>query len=151
MKYPAESWQTITPLERYQIFRGRIEHEDNLVMQRLSWLMASQSFLFTAYAIVTNALGSAIGSNSPIIFVRRLLALERIVPIVAMLNSLLIFMSIVAALKAIRELRWKYHNQPGHFEMLSLQTSRITRVLGFTAPVILPLVFLAVWLHLLLR
>lgn len=120
-------------------------------MQRLSWLMASQSFLFTAYAIVTNALGSAIGKGSPIIFVRRLSALENIVPIVALLNSLLILVSILAALKAIRELRCEYRNRSGNSGVLTLQTSRATRVLGFSAPAILPMLFIVVWLYLLKR
>jgi len=151
MRNPAEPWETITPLERYQLFRNRIEHEDNLVMSRLSWLMASQSFLFTAYAIVTNALGSAIGNNSGKIFVRRLSALENIVPIVALLNSLLIFVSILAALKAIRELRREYRKRSGISGAFLLQTSRATRVFGFSAPAILPMLFMVVWLYLLKR
>lgn len=151
MRNPAEPWETITPLECYQIFRSRIEHEDNLVMQRLSWLMASQSFLFTAYAIVTNSLGSAIGSNSAAIYVRRLSALERIVPIVALLNSLLILVSILAALKAIRELRHEYRHRSEHSGAFTLQPNRVTRVLGFAAPAVLPILFLAVWFYLLVR
>lgn len=151
MSNRTEPLETITPLERYQLYRGRIEHEDNLVMQRLSWLMASQSFLFTAYAIVSNALSNSIANNNGKIFVSRLSALEDIVPIVALLNSLLIFVSIVAALKAIKELRREYHNLPGNLEVVALQTSRATRILGFSAPVILPLLFLAVWWYLLMR
>ena len=34
--------------------RRQIEHEDVLIVNRLSWLIASQSFLFTAYAIMLN-------------------------------------------------------------------------------------------------
>lgn len=151
MKNPAEGSGTITPLERYQVFRSRIEHEDNLVMQRLSWLMASQSFLFTAYAIVSNALSTAIASNSGKVFVSRLSTLEDIVPIVALLNSLLIFVSIIAALIAIKQLRREYYGRPGNLQGMALQTSRMTRVLGFSAPVLLPLLFLSVWLYLLVR
>ena len=36
----------------YKLIRGQIEHEDNLIGTRLNWFMASQSFLFSAYAIV---------------------------------------------------------------------------------------------------
>jgi hypothetical protein len=151
MRTPPEGLGTISPLERYQLFRGRIEHEDNLVMQRLSWLMASQSFLFTAYAIVTNALTNSMTNNRGMLFVGRLSALEDLIPIVSLMNSLLIFVSILAALKAIRELRREYRNQVGNLEGLALQTSRMTRVLGFSAPVVLPLVFVMVWLFLLTR
>ena len=87
MNTSAEPLETMTPLERYQVFRNRIEHEDNLIMQRLSWLMASQSFLFTAYAIVTNGLSS--GPLAGNVFISHLNTLARIIPIVALLNSLL--------------------------------------------------------------
>jgi hypothetical protein len=148
MNAPVEPAEQISPLERYQLFRNRIEHEDNLIMQRLSWLMASQSFLFTAYAIVTNGLTASplAGGN---VFVSRLSTLARIIPIVALLNSLLILVSILAALKAIRELRSGYCEKPGILEVIPLQTSRIARTLGLSAPVLLPLLFLAVWLFLL--
>jgi hypothetical protein len=148
MSAPVESPENISPLERYQVFRNRIEHEDNLILQRLSWLMASQSFLFTAYAIVTNGMSasSMIAGN---VFVNRLATLEQIIPIVALLNSLLIFISILAALKAIRELRYGYQQHAGTLEMIPLQTSRVARVSGLSAPVLLPLLFFAVWLFLL--
>jgi hypothetical protein len=79
------------------------------------------------------------------------LVLESIIPIVALLNSLLIFISILAALKAINELRCAYQKQPGNLEAVPLQTSRAARTLGFSAPVLLPMLFLAVWLFLLVR
>jgi hypothetical protein len=150
MNAPVEPSGTISPLDRYHVFRSRIEHEDNLIMQRLSWLMASQSFLFTAYAIVTNGMTSAptISGN---VFVNHLLTLARIIPIVALLNSLLILVSILAALKAIRELRDDYRRGPGILEVIPLQTSRFARTLGLSAPVLLPLLFLAVWFFLLMQ
>ena len=75
----------------------------------------------------------------------------KIIPVVALLNSLLIFVSITAALKAIRELRHRYQAQMETFEVIALQTSKSARVLGLSAPVLLPLLFLAVWLFLLLQ
>src|SRR5204863_2997643 len=38
-------------VEFYHLVRRRIEHEDSLTVNRLSWLVGSQSFLFTAYAL----------------------------------------------------------------------------------------------------
>ena len=149
MSAPVEPVENISPLERYQVFRNRIEHEDNLIMQRLSWLMASQSFLFTAYAIVTNGMSSLPG-NGGNIFANHLATLCRIIPIVALLNSLLILISIAGALKAIRELRDQYRRQPKTLELIPLQTSQTARSLGLSAPVLLPLLFLAVWLFLLM-
>ena len=47
----------------YQAIRARIEHEDGLTVNRLSWLVGSQSFLFTAYALTLN--GLAAGREGP--------------------------------------------------------------------------------------
>jgi len=150
MQNPIDPPETLSPLERYQLFRNRVEHEDNLIIQRLSWLMASQSFLFTAYAIVTNAL-TASASRNVNTFINHLLALVKIIPVVALLNSLLIAASIVAALIAINQLRCGYKKEGPTLGILPLQTSRVPRVLGLAAPVILPLLFFAVWLYLLLQ
>src|SRR5580704_3290194 len=46
--------QTTDALAYSDAVRRQIEHEDILIVNRLSWLMASQSFLFTAYAIILN-------------------------------------------------------------------------------------------------
>lgn len=149
MNNDAQPLEPVSPLERYQIFRNRIEHEDNLIMQRLSWLMASQSFLFTAYAIVTNGLSaSPIASGN--VFISHLDTLARIIPAVSLLNSLLIGLSILGALKAIRELRNEYMRGQ-LLEVVPLQTSRFTRCMGLSAPVLLPPLFLVVWLYLLVQ
>ena len=150
MNAPVNPSEDISPLERYQIFRNRIEHEDNLIMQRLSWLMASQSFLFTAYAIVSNGLTAWPAGNGNV-FVNHLAKLGRIVPIVALVNSLLILISILGALKAIRELRDAYRGFSGNLGIIPMQTTKTARRMGLSAPLLLPLLFLAVWLFLLLQ
>ncbi|HYY29634.1 MAG TPA: hypothetical protein VE860_16950 [Chthoniobacterales bacterium] len=43
------------PADWYHTVRDQIQHEDSLIMQRIAWLTAAQSFLFTAYAITANA------------------------------------------------------------------------------------------------
>src|SRR5437016_10752967 len=136
--------ESISPLDLYNVFRSRIEKQDNLIIQRLAWLVASQSFFFTAYAIVTDRLSPM--SNNGNVFVQQLLLLFRLIPMVAVFNSLLIYISILAALKAMGELRRGYQAQAGRTEMPPLQTSRVTRLLGLSAPLVLPLLFMAVWL-----
>ena len=37
-----------------ETIRKRIEHEDNLLNQRVSWIVSSQAFLLTGYAILLN-------------------------------------------------------------------------------------------------
>jgi hypothetical protein len=137
-------------LETYQAFRARIEHEDNLIIQRLAWLVASQSFLFTAYAITTNGL-SSLEPKSAGRFLEQAELLFRLIPTVAIGVALLIYISILAALRAIRQMRRLYLAKPTPPELPPIQTSATTRLLGLSAPLLLPLLFVSVWLVLLLN
>jgi hypothetical protein len=137
-----------TPLEWYRLFRSRIEHEDNLIVQRLSWLMASQSFFFMAYAVTTNGLSSLPSGNAGRFLAQEVLLFE-LIPIVAIFNALLIYLSILAAWKGIRELRRAYQSQCVGNQPPPIQTRAATRSLGLSAPFLLPLLFIAVWLILL--
>jgi len=140
----------LSALEYYNLMRERIEHEDNLVVQRLSWLVASQSFLFTAYAIVTNGLAS-LPPNYPVHFMNQLHRLFQLIPVVGTLTSVLIYVSILAAVTAMRRLRNSYRSRFGKDDDLPIQTDPSIRLLGYTAPLLLPLVFTIVWLVLWMR
>src|SRR5262244_2376918 len=100
----ATSPPPLPPLEHYRIVRGQIEHEDNLVSQRLSWLLASQAFLFTAYAITL---------NGPVqlhlqIFESHVQLLILLVPLVGIVSASLIWLSIIAGLSAMKKLRMDF-------------------------------------------
>src|SRR5436190_435401 len=93
--------EPVSGIEYYQIIRAQIEHEDNLINQRLSWFVAAQSFLFTAYAILLNA-------PSPMRvekFVTQQDILFPLIPVVAIGMSLLIYTTIFAAMRAMANLR----------------------------------------------
>ena len=139
----------LTPLEYYNLIRSRIEHEDNLVMQRLSWLVASQAFLFSAYAITLNGLSSA---TQPALqnFMAQERRLYSLIPIVAILTCALIYASILAAAKAIAALRNSYRSRFSQEErnLPDIMASPSTRRLGLSAPILLPLVFMIVWFSL---
>lgn len=77
--------------------------------------------------------------------------LIQIVPIVALLNSLLIAISILAAIIAIDQLRRAYRKESATRERIPLQTPPIVRILGLSAPVVLPMLFFTVWLFLLIN
>ncbi len=138
----------LTPLDYYNVVRARIEHEDNLVVQRLSWLVASQSFLFTAYAIVTNGLASQPPLPSCIHFSAQLQLLYQLIPVVGTLTSALIYISILAAVASMRHLRNSYHSRFAEDEkgMPSIMTRPPIRLFGHSAAVLLPLVFITIWL-----
>jgi hypothetical protein len=137
-------------LEVYRLIRSQIEHEDGLISQRLSWFIMSQSFLFTAFAItVANARPAPAGALD--ITVPRL-SLLAFIPLVAIASSLLIGVSLVAAVLALRNLRRHFRATPGAdggHGLPPIHGAGATRVLGLIAPLLLPPLFLGVWTFLL--
>ena len=130
------------PADWYRTTREHIQHEDNLIMQRLSWLMAVQSFLFTGYAIIANASPQA---RNPLLAKQQDL-LFNIIPGVACISDLLIYCSVIAGVLALDRLRQAYATHVasvGGFP--EIQGSRLTRWLGIASPILLPLVFLMAW------
>lgn len=127
---------------RYSLFRARIDHEDDLIVQRLSWLVASQSFLFTAYAIVLNGLASPTGG--PVLGQQQ--RLLHLIPLVGCATAGLIYVTILAAVVAIRRLRRGYATLAANEPLPEIQTRAAIRLCGLTAPLVLPLVYLAVWI-----
>ena len=135
-------------LDFYHLIRRRIEHEDGLTVNRLSWLVASQSFLFTAYALTLN--GLAAGREGPM--AERQALLCRIIPLIGVATTALIYAGLIASGRALVWLRALLHERVGDESRLGLPTvhspAGIVR-LGQMAPRVLPLVFLIVWLALL--
>jgi hypothetical protein len=139
----------ITVDRYYTIIRGQVEHEDNLISQRLSWFITAQSFLFTAYAITISNIDNV---HSPAISQKMRLLLV-LIPLASMLSCVLIYVTIIAGLIAIADLRRLYKSFTGTAptHLPPVQGYRRTQVMGLAAPMGVPLVFLAVWLLLLVH
>jgi hypothetical protein len=135
-------------VEVYHLVRRRIEHEDGLTVNRLSWLVASQSFLFTAYALTLN--GLAAGRQGPMADRQALLC--RLIPLIGVATTALIYAGLIASGRALVWLRALLHQRIGDESRLDLpivhSPPNIVR-LGQLAPRVLPVVFLIVWLALL--
>jgi hypothetical protein len=138
-------------LEYYRILRGQIEHEDNLVGSRISWFVTSQSFLFSAYAIIATAFQSSTTTQSALDAKHLLLV---IIPSIAISASVLILMSILSGIRAMTALRIRYVHLIARWEdpmLPPIQGNRLNRMIGMAAPTLLPPLFTAVWAYLLLR
>jgi hypothetical protein len=142
------SLESLSPVDWYRAIRDQLQHEDNLIVQRLSWLMAAQSFFFTGYAIIAN--GTPTPRNQ--LLAKQQDLLFNIIPAVACLSDLLIYASVIAGVLALYRLRHTYsrHVAPGE-SIPAIQGSRLTRWLGIASPLLLPPVFLAAWLWLWLQ
>jgi hypothetical protein len=143
---PPGEIRPLSNFDCYQMVRARIEHEDNLITQRLNWFLASQSFLFSAYVINFNAPDSL--RHDP-----RHLMLMAIIPIMAIGVALVVFMGVLAGLIAMRHLHLWLHRQVSREQLSnlpSLQWFPRTRGLGMAAPFGLPPLFIVVWVYIII-
>ena len=125
----------------------QLEHEDVLMINRLSWLVASQSFLLTAFAIVLN---ETLAAETPVTVMRRD-QLMHIVPEIGLATCGLIYLGVVAGIYVTVALRRERKQQLAAASGVraKLQSSRATHALGLAAPLLLPPLFFAAWLVLL--
>jgi hypothetical protein len=142
--------QTVSALDQYRLVRQQVEHEDNLVSQRLSWLLGSQSFLFTAYAISLNGPVQLHAKS----YESTVTLLVLLLPLVAILSAVLIWLAVMAGVWTMYKLRRQYSSQfrstlPG--DVPSVQSTGGALVLGHFAPVLLPALFIVIWLLLMIR
>jgi hypothetical protein len=124
----------------FTLIQARLSHEDDLVNQRVSWLVNSQSFLLTAYAITLN--GLAADASKPLAVVQR--KLLEMLPVVGVACVLLVCVALVGGLCALAELR-RFAATKYPKDRLFLISKPTTQFLGVSAPVLIPLVFLVIW------
>ena len=134
----------------------QLGQEEVLIVHRLSWLVAAQSFLFTAYAIALNGAAAASPPAPGAVLAARQDQLLRLVPTLGLATGALIYLGVLAGVRVIallrRELR-QGHGRPAAGGMTRpplLPGTRTTHALGLVAPLLLPPLFLTAWAWLLL-
>ena len=121
----------------YKQYRSELEHEDNLINNRVSWFLVAQTLLFAALAI-------SLENNK--------IALGVIVISVGFFSSVFILISVCAAIIAF--FRWRNRltrmKPEGTSEDEYPQLNRSSSIMkfGFVAPVGLPVLFSMAWLFL---
>lgn len=137
---------TSIPRDDLVFLREEIRHEDNLLNQRISWLVSSQSFLLTGFAIALNGPMQA----KFVRYEHLAVALISWIPVVGILISLIGEITILAGLLHM----WQIRRLSGMFHQANLpgvQGTRWTRWLGLCGPAVTPLIFLVVWIAFLVR
>lgn len=141
-----ESRQSLSDIEYYSLIRSQIEHEDNLIGQRLSWFVASQSFFFTAYAIVVSNFRLGVAAH------HQQILLYHIIPLAGAVTCTLLYCTTLGGHFAIRNLsriyEQKSEGRPGGLP--PVHGMRRTQFLGEAAPLFLPPIFLCLWVVILL-
>lgn len=125
--------------------RQRIEHENNLINQRLSAMVGSQAFLLSAFAISLNAPREFFSPNyAP---VHRLLT--QLLPVAGIASVVVLLLTMLGAVVALNGLH-TFAKQCVTPEDVPIQSSAVARWLGQCAVVGVPLIFLSLWTALLI-
>ncbi|HXC97731.1 MAG TPA: hypothetical protein VN048_00210 [Verrucomicrobiae bacterium] len=131
--------------EKLEALRRRIEHEDNLVNQRLSWLVASQAFMLTAFAISLNA---PLNSLTPA-YAAANRTMVLLLPYLSVACILILWLTLAGAIWSMKLLR----GQAAAIALpndIPVQSPPAIRSLGLAAPIGIPIVFLLLWLALIM-
>ena len=127
----------------YKAVRDEIAHEDNLAGTRLNWFIASQAFLLSAMAIAHTSKDPATPNLRNDFYFP-------IVPLLAIASCILILLGIIGGGLAIR--RWRrlldqmIRQDPS---LPAIGRDGLIMRFGWSAPLLLPMVFLLAWSYLL--
>jgi len=125
----------------YVVLREEIRHQDNLINARLSWLVSSQSLLLNGFAV---SLNRSAQSLLPI-YAKLNVILVTSLPLAGLMTDMASYLTIWAAMLRMTRIRHLAHgSHPSHLP--TVQAEVCTRLLGLSGPVMVPLVFLGVWL-----
>ena len=129
----------------YLFFREELRHEDNLLNQRVSWLVGSQAFLLGGFATLIT--GGSLMSVLNGIRTYMLIGL----PVAGILGVLANYVTILAAVMHIRGVRRLVANRRPS-QMPSLKSWHTLQLrMGLFGPLATPLIFLGFWVVILLR
>jgi hypothetical protein len=129
---------------KVQEIRRRIENEHNLINQRLSWLVSSQAFLLSAFAISLNAPTSFAAAG----YAEANVLLTRIIPLGAIGCIMVLWLTLIGAIWSLKTLRQEADRLRGP-EDLPVMNNAFIRFLGLAAPIFVPAILLALWIPLL--
>src|ERR1700710_2479377 len=92
-------------IDLYKVTRGQIEHVDNTISQRIIWLIISQSFFFSGYAILVT------GNPNDIMLLGQQHTLLLLFPISALVMNVISLIDIVAGTIYLRKLRIDFNKK----------------------------------------
>jgi hypothetical protein len=131
----------------YLFFREEMRHEDNLINQRVSWLIGSQAFLLGGFATLISVSSSVPGSTLGKLRDFMLVGL----PVAGILGVVVNYVTILAAVLHIWGIR-KFVADRTPARMPSLKSwHSLHRRMGLFGPLTTPPIFLAFWIAILMK
>ena len=132
----------------YKVTRGQIEHVNNILSQRVIWMVIAQSFFFSAFGVLVTG-----NPNNPVLQDLQHILL-RVLPIASMCTVIFTYIDIISQLLYLRALR-NYSKTN-----LTIDTPLVyPPVMGFkqykvfenASPFLLPPLFITTWIIILTR
>lgn len=142
----ASAAATLADRDFYDAARRRIEQEDHMNVNRLTWLMGSQSFLFSAFAVVINGLVLAKHASVSSPFEAYQGLLFRMIPMLGLISCVSIYIGVIGGVLALRGLRKTVEQHVADNSPPPLTGGRKSRWLGLVAPLFLPPAFIVAWM-----
>jgi hypothetical protein len=127
------------------MLRDRLDRETDIIIQRTAWVVGSQAFLFTAYAV---SLAAPARATTPAISAKSHLLLI-LIPWVSLISLALLLVTIGAGIIAWINLRTHAHR--ANATLHSMEGGPAVRLAGLAAPLFVPVAFLVTWLALLVK
>ena len=133
--------------QEYTFFRDELRHEDNLINQRVSWLIGSQAFLLGGFATLINSGASTTTSSLSRLAGAMLTGL----PIAGILAVFAGYVTILAAVMHVHGIRRllatrRYKTMPSLHNWHAVQLR-----MGLFGPLVTPLIFVAFWIIILTK
>jgi hypothetical protein len=129
----------------YQFTRSHIEHEDDLLHQRLTWLFAIQAFLFTAYGFSLNPLwytGVQLTQSPTPTYSMDINNIRFVLALTGGLSSFVIWLGLMAA-------TWEGKSNDIKEQFPPIAGRRFFGLYGgLLPPITLPPIFCAAWVYL---
>jgi hypothetical protein len=151
-----EKWMKEEVERLYDRIRAKIEHEDNLVNQRIMWMITLQGLLFTAYgfSLSAEATSLSVSSSNPEahkMFFSTLTTLRQAMVVVGAGSSFATLLGVIAAHRAIRDdertLRRGQENYKSDLKTFPNPIGRrITNIIGMICSLAFPFLGGVVWM-----
>jgi hypothetical protein len=137
----------------YDRYRSKIEHEDNLINQRIMWMITLHGLLFTAFGFSLSAEATSLSyiNTAPAaynLFKTTLTDLRNAMIWIGMGSSVTAFIGVFAAFRAIRDDETEIRNldNSGTAIVRNPIGKRTTNILGMLSGLLVPILGLLVWI-----
>jgi hypothetical protein len=136
-------------IDLYKTIRSQIEHVDNMISQRIIWLVISQSFFFDGYSILIT------GEPKDLLLSGKQHELILIFPIAALLMNIISLIDIISGMNYLKTVTKDFYEkrkaEKADVPYPPIEGFKKLNLLKNLSAVILPSVFTIIWIIILVH